>query len=269
LASQQIAEANRRYCEELRQPLEKRGVFPQKVRILTSQHQLGIRALLFDPLGKTQNFTAVPEIHGWPDIAVRIEESLLNNFTQPAFAGKKFSGEELDKEFNLLLKPVQKEELKTIDPDDKSFSITFPKEKPFEFRFDKGNIVMTLRGEEFMSGDRVFDGMNTTSTYRIVLTKKGFILERVGDLQIFPPGFVPGKDKLGAREQLLRKILEKKFGKVFKAKIEVEDLKLPENVKNGGSLLATQVSADSGWLVLAWRHVPPAAPTVASIPSDR
>lgn len=260
LAAEKLDAANRKYHEEFRGPMEKRGVFPQRIRVLTSAHQLGIRALLNDPSGKAQSFAPVPEILGWPDVAVRVQESLLNHTTQSIFAGKKFTGEQLDQEFNELLKPVLKEEIKSVDAGDTSFSIKFPKDKPFEFHFDKSIVQVTLRGEEFTSGDRDFDAMNTTALYKLVKSPKGFNLERQGDLQIFPPGFVPGKDKLGAREQVLRKLLEKKFGKVFKQKFEVDEIKLPEDLKNAGTLVSTQVQADSGWLVLTWRHAPAAAP---------
>jgi len=264
-ANEQIQNANKKYYEELRGPMEKRGVFPQRIRVMSSAHQIGVRALLYDPAGKVQNFNPVPEIHGWPDLAVRVEESLLNNTTQAIFAGKRFTGEELDKEFNTLLKPVLKEEIKSADVGDMPFSITFPKEKPFEFHFNKGQVSVTLRGEEYTSGDREFDAMNTTANYKVIKTEKGFVLERVGDLQIFPPGFRPGVDKLGAREQVLRKLLEKKFGRVFKPKFEVDELKLPEEIPNAGTLATTQVEADKGWFVLAWRRlVPTPAPAVAT-----
>lgn len=269
---EQLDAANRKYYEEIRRPMERRGVFPQRIRVMTSEHQFGIRALLLDPLGKTQTFTTVPDIHGWPDVAARIEQTLLNNASQAIFAGKRFTGEELDTELNALLKPVLKEEIQSIDPGETPFSITFPKEKPFEFVFDKGMIRATLRGDEYTSGDRIFDAMNTTAIYKLIKTEKGFVLERQGDLQIFPPGFVLGKDKLGARQQVLRKLLEKKFGRVFKPKFEVDELKLPEELKNGGTLVSTQVQSDNGWLVLAWRRVAPAPagpPAVALVPSSR
>jgi hypothetical protein len=258
-AAEQLVITNTKYQEEIRRPMEKKGIFPQRIRILTSETQLGIRLLLNDPTGKAMSFSPVPDIHGWPDVALRVEESMLNNATHSLFAGKSFTGEELDKEFTTLLKPLMGE-IKTGEKDDAPFSITFPKEKPWEFHFDKQTFKVTLRGKEFTSGGRDFDGMDTTAIYKFVKTPTGFNMERQGDLQIFPPGFKPGVDRLGAREQVLRKLLEKKFGKVFKPKFEIEEIQLPEAIEKAGVLATTQVEADKGWLVLAWRRQPASKP---------
>src|SRR5262249_21279644 len=104
--AEQLVKANSKYFDEIRGPMEKRGAFPQRVRVLTSEHQLGIRLLLNDPTGKPMTFSPVPDIHGWPDVALRVEESILNNATHALFSGKSYTGEELDKEFTTFLKPL-------------------------------------------------------------------------------------------------------------------------------------------------------------------
>src|SRR5262249_20605499 len=152
--------------EDFRKPMTEKGIFPQRIRVLTSDHQFGIRVLLNDPTGKAQTFAAVPDIHGWPDVAVRVEESLLNNFSHGMFAGKTFTGEELDEECTRLLGPLIGP-VKTIEAGDKPFSITFPKQKPIEFHFYDQKFKITLRGEEYTSGDRDFDGMDTTAVYKL------------------------------------------------------------------------------------------------------
>jgi hypothetical protein len=253
LATKQIHELNRRYIVDIKEPMMERRVFPQRLRLMTSDHQIGIRALLQDPLGKPMHFAPVPDVLGWPDLAVRIEQSLLNNFCQAMFGGKEFTGEELDDEFNRLIGPLLGE-IKTADVGDKDFSITFAKERPIEFRFDEQKLTITLRGEDFTSGGRDFDGMDTTAVYKLRKTDKGLIAERQGDLVIYPPGFRPGVDRLGAREKVLQQILDRKFSRVFKPSFESQELKLPEKLKTDIALATTQVDANKGWLTLAWRR---------------
>lgn len=253
LAQKQLQQLNRRYLNDIKEPMTERGVFPQRLRLMTSDHQLGLRALLHDPLGQPMNFAPVPDVLGWPDVAVRIEQSLLNNFCQAMFGGKEFSGEELDDEFNRLIGPVLGE-VRTADVGDRDFSITFAKERPIEFKFDQQKLTITLRGEDFTSGGRDFDGMDTTAVYRLRKTDTGLIAEREGDLSIYPPGFRPGVDRLGAREKVLQQILDRKFGRVFKPSFEAKELKLPAELKVNFVLVSTQVDADKGWLTLAWRR---------------
>jgi len=240
-AAKQIGDTNERYIKEIREPMQQRHIWPQRFHFLTTETQLGVRLLLKDPAGKPQIFTAVPAIQGKPDLALRVEQSFPNNVAQGALAGKTFTSQDLEKEFNLLAKPLGKE-VKMDDPGDKPFTITFPKEKPITVTFDKQLVTITIRGEEYTSGNTAYDGMDTTGIYKLKKTERGFVAERQGELIIYPPGFVPGKDKLGAREQVLRKLLEKKFGKVLTPKFEVTPGKI--------DLLTTQIEADKGWLVL-------------------
>ena len=102
---------------------------------------------------------------------------------------QKFTGEELDKEFNTLLKPLMGD-IKTTDTTDKPFSITF-RRKPIEIHFDKQTVTVTLR-LEFTSATRI----RRHGHDRCLQTHqdaKGLVADRVGDLKIFPPGFVQGE----------------------------------------------------------------------------
>lgn len=253
LTAKQLREWNHRYLTDIKEPMTERRVFPQRLRLMTSDHQIGIRALLNDPLGKSPNFAPVPDILGWPDVSIRIEQSLLNNFCQAMFGGKEFTGDELDDEFNRLVGPLLGE-VRTADVGDKDFSITFAKEKPIEFQFHDQKLTIILRGEDFTSGGRDFDGMDTKAVYKLRKTETGLIAEREGDLVIYPPGFRPGVDRLGAREKVLQQILDRKFGRVFKPTFESTEFRLPESLKVDIALHTTQVSSSQGWLTLAWRR---------------
>lgn len=254
-AAEKLEEANEQIELDIREPMKKRGVWPQRFRFMTSDTTLAVLALLDAPDKKPQTFSPLPEIVGSPDFSIRIEESLLNNASHALFAGKSYTGDELDREFSKLLGPLLGE-VKTVDAGDKPFKITFPKEKPIETHFSNQGFKITLRGTEFASGNDEYDGMEVTGTYKLTKTQKGLVAERQGDLQVFPPGFKPGVDKMGARELAFARLLGNKFGKALKPKFEVEGLGSDEMKKKVGELWTTQVQSDKGWLVLGWKRAP-------------
>src|SRR5207237_2593134 len=126
-------------------------------------------------------------------------------------------------------------------------------------RFADQGFRVTISGQEFTAGDREYEGMDTTAVYRLEKTAVGLKAVRRGDVQSFPPGFVPGRDRLGVRQQTLRRLLARRFGKFFPPSMQLGPVKPPGDLAKVGELHTTQADADAGWLVLAWRRVPPGA----------
>jgi hypothetical protein len=114
--------------------------------------------------------------------------------------------------------------------------------------------------------------MDIWATYRIEPANNTIRLVRDGDVQIYPPGFVPGGgEKLSVAETSLRRILQKRFGKVFKEVVDVEPLKLPGQLEQAGPLPMEQLLAQKdGWVAVGWRKRDPnataAEPTLAVAP---
>ena len=112
-----------------------------------------------------------------------------------------------------------------------------------------------VRGDKFVAGDRTFPGMDIWATYALESSPYGTRLVREGDVQIYPPGFKPGgSEKLTMAETSLRRILQKRFDKVFKQVIDVEPLPLKGELAAVGPLPMNQlVSRRDGWVVAGWR----------------
>jgi hypothetical protein len=254
VAADKIREINARYEKDYHKPMKAKDVFPQRIRLMTTETQIGIRALLNDPTGRPMTFAPVPEINGWPDISVRAEESLFNNYSQGEFGGKTFTGPALDQEFNRLAGKIIGN-VKTTDTGEKDFTITFAKDKPIEFHFYDQKFKITLRGEEFTSGGRDFLAMDTTAVYKLRKTATGLIAEREGGLTIYPPGYKSGQ-RLSASDKVLQELLVRKFGQVFTEKFELKEVKLPDAIKGAGVLVTTQVDSKNGWLTLGFRRQP-------------
>ena len=142
-----------------------------------------------------------------------------------------------------------------------------------------GTVRLTVRGSGYTSGDREFDAMDVWATYRIESEAGRYRLVRDGDVQIYPPGFVPGGGKkLSVQQTSLRGILQKRFNKVFKEVVDVEPLKLPGEMEKAGPLPIEQLDArKDGWVAAGWRKPYPVVygsmpqevivgePTVASV----
>tara|TARA_Y100000385_G_C13040396_1_gene614991 strand:- start:1149 stop:1520 length:372 start_codon:yes stop_codon:yes gene_type:complete len=98
--------------------------------------------------------------------------------------------------------------------------------------------------------------MDIWVAYKIDAGADSIRLVRDGDVQIYPPGFVPGGDKkLSVSETSLRRILQKRFGKVFKEVVDIESLELPDQLAAAGPLPMEQLEArKDGWMAIGWRE---------------
>ena len=121
---------------------------------------------------------------------------------------------------------------------------------------DDGRVKVMVRGDKFVSGDRSFPGMDIWATYAIATSSQGLHLVREGDVQIYPPGFKPGgREKLSMAETSLRRILQKRFDKLWKQVIDIPDLPLQGELASAGPLSMKQlVARKDGWMVAGWRR---------------
>ena len=57
------------------------------------------------------------------------------------------------------------------------------------------------------------------------------------------------------RDRSLRRILQKRFGKVFKENVTVDPLELPDQLAAAGPLPMEQFEArKDGWMAIGWRE---------------
>jgi hypothetical protein len=142
------------------------------------------------------------------------------------------------------------------DPDQKPWAVTFAKHRPVTVAVEDGRVKLMVRGDKFVSGDRSFPGMDIWATYAIATSSQGMHLIREGDVQIYPPGFKPGgTEKLSMAETSLRRILQKRFDKLWKQVIDIPDLPLQGELAAAGPLSMQQLIArKDGWVVAGWRR---------------
>jgi len=251
-----ISQAARDYQTKFRGPLIERGWYPELLQMSTSDSRLSVtaRKALADQIGA---FTAPPAVDADAVLAARVHETLVNNAAEITLGGRtitqQFVEEQIKRNNGTLPESLGN------DPDQQPWSITFAKRKPVELDAGDDRVKVTVRGSRFTSGEREFPAMDIWAAYRIEPGPAGVRLVRDGDVQIYPPGFVPGGgEKLTMQETSLRRILQKRFNKVFKEVVDVEPLKLPGELERAGPLPMEQlVARKDGWVALGWRKKDP------------
>ena len=247
-----IAKAQSDYQSKFRQPLMDRGWYPEMLHLNTTDSTLSVvaRKALADQIAA---FTSPPAVDPDAVMAARVHETLVNNVAEITLGGRtitqQFVEEQIKKNNGTLPEALGN------DADQPPWSITFAKRKPVELDADDARVKMTVRGTKFTSGDREFPAMDIWAAYRIEPADGKIRLVRDGDVQIYPPGFVPGGgEKLSVAETSLRRILQKRFGKVFKEVVDVEPLKMPGQLAGAGPLPMEQLVAQKdGWVAAGWR----------------
>lgn len=262
-----IARAAADYQAKFRRPLMERGWYPELLRIGTTDSRLQVtaRKALADQIAA---FSPPPAVDPDAVLSARVHESMVNNAAEITLGGRtitqQFVEEQLKK--NNMAIPAELQN----DADQPPWTITFAKRRPVELDVDDNRVKMTVRGSRYTSGDREFDAMDVWAVYRIEPAEGRIRLVRDGDVQIYPPGFVPGGgEKLNVQQTSLRRILQKRFNKVFKDVVDVEPLKLPGELEKAGPLPMEQLDArKDGWVAAGWRkadRVVSQEPTVATV----
>ena len=248
-----IAQASRDYQTKFRQRLKGRGWYPEMLHLNTDDSRMYVTARKALP-DQVAAFSRPPAVDGDAVLGARLHQSFFNNLAEQELAGRTLTKEELEEQ----MKKAGREMPPALesDADQPPWSITFAKRKPVELTVGEGTLKMTVRGSRYTSGDREFDAMDVWATYRIDSEGGRIRLVRVGDVEIYPPGFVPGGgEKLSVQETSLRGILQKRFNKVFDEVVEIEPLELPGELESAGPLPIEQlVARKDGWVVAGWRQ---------------
>jgi hypothetical protein len=186
-------------------------------------------------------------------LTVRLHQSTDNNCGSTIVAGRTVTRDEVHRLMKTMTGRVPQE---LQDEEERDWSITFAVEKPIELAIDGGEARLTIRGDEYTSGDNSYPAMNVTARYRIEKNGRGGLRAvRQGELEIYPPDFKPGEDQLSSSQQSLKTILERRFGNLFKPELPEKPtagLELGGRWKELGALPLVALVADNGWLTLGW-----------------
>ena len=251
-----VAQMRDQFQQKVRGPLQARGLYPESFHMHTTDRHLRIvaRKSLASQLAA---FSSPPAASADNIITAQIHESAVNNILEEKLGGKVVTQDDVTriaKEQNLKMPDSLGSD---PDAEQKTWAITFAKYRPVTVATSESRVKVTVRGDKFVSGDRSFPGMDIAAVYAVGQGPKGPVLVREGNVQISPAGFKSGDRKLTMAETSLRRILQKRFDKVFKDAIEIEPLPLQGELASIGPLPMNQLeSRKDGWLVAGWRKGP-------------
>jgi len=247
-----VAQIREQFQTRLEAPLRARGLYPEMLHLNTTDTRLVVTARKALPV-QLAAASLPPPTAADHLITLRVHESVVNNVFEEKFGGRIFRQADADTMASQMqaTMPTALES----DPDQPPWEVTFAKHRPIAVSVADGRAKVMVRGDKFVSGEREFPGMDIWATYAIGRGPQGFMLLREGDVQIYPPGFQPGSgQRLTPAETSVRRILQRRFDKVFPADVEIPDLPLEGELASAGPLpLADLVARRDGWIAAGWR----------------
>jgi hypothetical protein len=247
-AEETLAKAQRDFEEKFRRPLNEHKLFPDQLHFTTDKQALKV---VSQQIGTSQLAApSLPPAAVDADMTLRIHESMINNFALDALGGMTVHEEKLQARVIDMLGRLP-DKLKG-DEDQEPWAITFARRQPISVTFSEDGFKITIRGSEYYKGEAPYPAMDVTAVYKIKKTESGFMAVRQGDIQIFPPG----RQQVSGKEQIIRQLLMKRFGKVFEPEIVGTGLTLTGKLEKAGKMIPIDVQSRDGWLTIAWRRVP-------------
>jgi hypothetical protein len=256
-ARQPLCQANKWYREEFLKNLADLGIKCDDLGFYSTPDFIWLTAR-----NKNLILPPPPPVPDSP-LVLQLHPGMLNYVASEQLAGKTYTEEELEKLTADLGRYIQLPQLEKQE--DRPLKVKMASKDPLTLKVDGEDLVLTIAGESYTVGEDTYPGMNVTARYRIVRQGAEYHLIRDADVDPLPPDFKPGM-RLGARQQVLRTILRRRFGRLLPSDIPLRDLSLrdfvPENLGGqeglsiGGTLRIERLETTGGWLTVGVRYRP-------------
>jgi hypothetical protein len=253
-ANAQLGRAHADFLSKIRNPLLRVGQWPRQLQMRSTGGQFQLVAL-HDSSSHLASPLPAPALTESATMAVQFHESLINNYGDGLLAGRTLHQVELDK-LSLQLFGRRPKQL-AYDEEKGPWEITFANLAPVVLRVDGGRASLTVRGRRFGSEVRTIETpLDVTAHYKLVRENNAAKAIREGDdIEVYPTGFVPGGDrKMSLRQSRDASYVRNRFDDFFTPEITSQGLVLPGQWAQAGRLELVELTADHGWVTLAWRQ---------------
>jgi hypothetical protein len=262
-----LADARKRYDDEYRRPLERRGELPDYIHVGSSKDALTIEVTQAGrkQLGAATEPPARPNGH---DMSMRLHESAVNNYSGITLSGATVSQSEAGRESKFDVKmpkfledawkkrKVEPAKGAAADQQFKPWSLRFRAARPISVDFADGKLKLTLHVARLESGSSdPFTNWDVWGTFVPELVDGGVVLRREGELDALPTNF---RGNLGSVQAAQRNNLIKEFnsrsaqGEGFPSEIEFGEFEPSGALQNVGPLHVSDIKLEDGWLTLVW-----------------
>lgn len=253
-----IADLNDRYQKQLREPLQKTGLFPKIWDVSSSGQAIESSILVGD--GSQPGASSAPPALPVPcDVFVQIHQSALNNAASIALSGRAFDEEkvmaDLEERLDEIPEGLRREE------GQRPLNVTFASKGPIAISFVGNRIKAVFRIDSFIQDGSRYPGLDITLLYDVKVVKQAdgsfqVVFEQSEAPQAYPRGFDPNSDqRISARHQTIRTIVLKRLENALPKKIEGKPRELKGEWEGAGKLVPVFASSTDGWLTLSWNWV--------------
>ena len=247
-AAESLDKAQQDYVKKYRQPLLDHKLFPEKLQVSTDKEALQSVSM---EVGSAR--LAAPTTPPSPiqtDLALRVHESMINNFALDALGGMTINEDDFQHSFLGTFGKLP-EKMKR-DENQPPWIITFATRQPISVTFADSGFKILVRGTQFINGSNSCDDTDVVVTYKIEKTDSGFKAIRQGDIQILPKG----KLQVGGQGEGVRSLLRKRFEKIFEPEIIGKGFTFTGKLEKLGKMLPVDAQSSNGWLSIAWHRAP-------------
>jgi hypothetical protein len=267
--SDKLAKARKRYDEDYRLPLARRGELPDDIQFSTTDDALLLQLTQAShaQLGAP---TTPPELPTGKDLVVRVHESATNNYLASLLGGATISeddpehGTKADVPLPKWLRDAWENRLdkhaSANDPDFQPWSLKFNGERPIEVAFTDDNKVHVTLHIAHLSSGHEFTRWDVTGTFTPELAGGGITLRRQ-DLDAYPvdkdlkPLASHSSTQAGEKQNLLDELTKRSDqGRGFPKTIEIKEINPTGDFAKAGPLAANEFTAKNGWLTVAWNR---------------
>lgn len=238
----EIAKANSRLQGETKKRLQDNGLYPERVRVRSSEGFVRYSSLIANPnelSGDVPNAIANPS----RGVIVHVHESLLNNAVdRMKLAGRTMTNDQIREELERFASALSGREVKfekqaEASEEDKASSLIFAEKDPIRVRIDGGNVILIIRAGIKQEGKEDIPEHLITVPLSVSVKGDKISIER-GVVQVSPAGIRAGV----MRRKIENSLPTRERERVVKIAREGS----PEIVLN-----VTSLKALNGWLCVA------------------